>query len=128
MTRDSINVQYPTVENSQSVANKKLTKSTVDVDNGISIAKAFANKNNTLTIFVENEAEADSTVTFVAGDAYPNSMLGDLELEVKEESAYAFQIQDVSRFENKDGSLCIDFGEDFEGKIYAVAKSTALNA
>lgn len=127
MTRDSINVQYPTIENSQSVGAAKLTKSVVDVDNGITVAKAFANKNNTLTIFVENTADEDSSVTFKAGDSYPNSMLGDLQITVEDESVTAFQIQDVSRFENKDGSLNIDFGADFEGNIYVVAKPVALN-
>ncbi|MCR5265111.1 MAG: hypothetical protein K6E29_00780 [Cyanobacteria bacterium RUI128] len=127
MTRDSINVQYPTIEDSQSVGAAKLTKSVVDVENGVTVANAFANKNNTLTIFVENTADEDSTVTFKAGDTYPNSMLGDLQITVEDESVTAFQIQDISRFENKDGSLKIDFGADFEGNIYAVAKPVALN-
>lgn len=127
MTRDSINVQYPAIENSQSVAGVQLTKTAVDVANGVSISNAFANKNNTLIIIVENTADDDTTVTFKAGDAYPNAMLGDLELEVEKETSNAYQIQDVSRFENKDGTLCLDFGEDFVGYIYAVAKSTALN-
>ena len=127
MTKDIINVQYPTVENSQSVANAKITKSVVDVENGVSISKAFANKNGTLTVFVENEAETGSTVTFLAGDAYPNSMLGDLQLEIEQSSVTAFQIQDISRFENKDGSLNMEFGSNFEGNIFAVAKTIALN-
>lgn len=127
MTKDIINVQYPTVENTQSVANAKITKSVVDVENGVSINKAFANKNGTLTVFVENEADANSTVTFLAGDTYPNSMLGDLQLEVEKTSTTAFQIQDVSRFENKDGSLNMEFGSNFEGNIFAVARTTALN-
>ena len=127
MARDSINVQYPTVDASQSVGAKEITKTSVTPANGIKIAKAFANKNNSLLICVENSGESDSYLTLKAGDSYPNSMLGDLKQDVYGEAVTVFQIQDISRFENKDGSLYIDFPVGFTGKIYAVAKSTALN-
>ena len=128
MTRDVIKVQYPVTEGTQSVGAKAIVKKEVTVANGISIENAFANKNNTLFICVENTDDADSAVTFKAGNAYPNAMLGDLTQEVLAETVTVFQVQDISRFENKDGSLNIDFAAGFEGDIYAVAKSTALNA
>lgn len=127
MTRDLINVQYPILENTQSVGELEITKSTVTQANGVAIKKAFANKNNTLLICVENTANADSQVTFKAGDMYPNAMLGDLTVDVTASAVNAFQIQDISRFENRDGSLNIDFKSGFTGKIYAIAKHTALN-
>ena len=128
MARDSINVQYPAIDNSQSVGKASVTKTSITAANGIKIAKALANKNNTLVIFVENNDDADSYVVFKAGDAYPNAMLGDLQQSVLASTTTVFQIQDASRFENKDGSICMDFKTGFDGKIYVIAKSTALNA
>ncbi len=127
MTRDLINVQYPVLDGTQSVAEVKVTKSDVTQANGISIKEAFANKNNTLLICVENTAAAPSQVTFKAGDMYPNAMLGDLTVDVDTSAVHAFQIQDISRFETRDGALNLDFASGFEGKIYAIAKPTALN-
>ena len=127
MARDLIDVQYATTDSTQSVGAVKITKSTVTAANGIGIKKAFANKNNTLMICVENNDDAAATVTFKAGNAYPNAMLGDLTVSLLAGTLNVFQIQDPSRFENKDGSLNVDFSVGFDGKIFAVAKSTALN-
>ena len=127
MSKDIINVQYPRMEGTQSVASVEIEKTEVNPANGISIEDAFANKNNTLVICVENSSESDSSVTFVAGDNYPNAMLGNLEQEIPAETCVVFQMQDPSRFENKDGSLYIDFDEGFEGSIFAAAKSVGLN-
>ena len=127
MTRDVITVQYPVVDDTQSLCGGEVTMTTVTPANGITIEDAFANKNNTLMICIENTSDSDSAVTFTAGDEYPNSMLGDLEAEVLANTLYVFQVQDISRFENKDGSINIDFDSDFSGNIFAVAKSVDLN-
>ena len=128
MARDSINVQYPAIDTTQSVGKASVTKTAVNASNGIKIASAFANKNNTLIICVDNDDDADSYVVFKAGDAYPNAMLGDLQQTVLSETTTVFQLQDISRFENKDGSLNVDFKTGFDGTIYAIAKSVALNS
>lgn len=127
MTRDIINIQCPVVDKTQSVANVAITKTAVVVANGIEIKNAFKNKNNTLLICVENSATKATTLTFNAGDTYPNAMLGNLEVSLPASSTTMLQIQDASRFENKDGSVNLDFSTDFTGNIYAVAKSVALN-
>lgn len=127
MTRDIINVQCPVVDKTQSVADAAITKTAVVVANGVAIKNAFKNKNNTLLICVENSATSAGKVTFKAGNAYPNAMLGDLEVSVDASSTTMLQIQDASRFENKDGSVNLDFSTGFTGNIYAVAKSIALN-
>lgn len=127
MTRDIINVQYPVVESTQSVATAEMTKSTVVAANGVTVKEAFKNKNNSLFICVENSGNAAGTVTFLAGDVYPNSMLGKLVTSVGAGKTVMLQVQDISRFENKDGSLNLDFSTGFTGTIYAVAKSVALN-
>ncbi|MCM1266125.1 MAG: hypothetical protein NC200_07995 [Candidatus Gastranaerophilales bacterium] len=127
MARDIINVQYPLLENSQSVGTTTVTKTTVSASKGITINDAFANKNNTLVICIENTASSAVNVTFVAGDTYPNSMLGNLTVSLPSKTLNAFQVQDMSRFENKDGSVNIDFASTFTGNIFAIAKSADLN-
>ena len=54
MTRDIINVQYPTLDHTESVANICIETATVTPANGITIAEAFSNKNNSLFIVIEN--------------------------------------------------------------------------
>ncbi len=121
MTKDIINVQYPTLDHTESVANICIEKTTVIPANGITIAEAFSNKNNSLFIVIENEATTASLLTVKAGDAYPNSMLGDIVIELPAGTS-AIQLQDLSRFEKADGSIDLDFESDFDGNIYAVAK------
>lgn len=120
MTRDIINVQYPTLDHTESVANICIEKSEVNVENGLTIAEAFSNKNNSLFVVIENEA-SESLLTVKAGDAYPNSMLGDIVIEIPAGTS-AIQLQDLSRFEKADGSIDLDFAEGFTGTIYAIAK------
>ncbi len=72
MTRDIINVQYPALDHTESVANICIEKKDVLPVNGITIAEAFSNKNNSLFIVIENEASTDSLLTVKAGDDYPN--------------------------------------------------------
>lgn len=120
MTRDIINVQYPVLEHTDSIANICIEKTTVTPENGITIQEAFSNKNNSLFIVIENEV-SDSLLTVKAGDAYPNSMLGDIVIELAEGTS-AIQLQDLSRFEKADGSIDLDFAEGFTGTIYAIAK------
>ena len=120
MTRDIINVQYPTLDHTESVANICIEKSTVVPANGVTIQEAFSNKNNSLFIVIENSA-SESLLTVKAGDAYPNSMLGDIVIELPT-GISAIQLQDLSRFEKADGSIDLDFAEGFSGSIYAIAK------
>lgn len=120
MTRNIINVQYPVLEHTESIANICIEKSDVSPENGVTIVDAFSNKNNSLFIVIENEA-SDSLLTVKAGDAYPNSMLGDIVIELAQGTS-AIQLQDLSRFEKADGSIDLDFAEGFTGSIYAVAK------
>jgi len=121
MTRDKINVQYPTLDHTESVANIGITKQTVTVANGVTVVDAFSNKNNSLFIVVENDDDAKSSMTVKAGEAYPNSMLGDITIEIPA-GVSAIQIQDLARFEKADGSIDLDFATGFDGSIYAIAK------
>lgn len=126
MARDNISVQYPKTDITQSLATVKITKDTVVQGNGITIENVFANKNNSLTICIENTAASEAEITFKAGDSFPNAKLGDLTIAVDASSVNVFQIQDLSRFENKDGSINIDFASGFSGNIFAVAKPVEI--
>ncbi len=121
MTRDSIQVQYPVLEHSESIANIGIKKQAVTVANGITIQDAFSNKNNSMFIIIDNTGEAKSALTVKAGTAYPNSMLGNITIELPV-GVSAIQVQDLSRFEKSDGSIDLDFATGFTGTIYAIAK------
>ena len=120
MSRDIINVQYPTLDHTESVANICIEKTEVSSANGVTVAEAFSNKNNSLFIVIENTA-SESLLTVKAGDAYPNSMLGDIVIEIPS-GISAIQLQDLSRFEKADGSIDLDFADGFSGTIFAIAK------
>ena len=121
MTRDSINVQYPVLDHTESVANIAITATAVTQANGITIKDAFSNKNNSLFIVIDTTVNGGSLLTVKAGDAYPNSMLGDLVIELPK-GISAIQLQDLSRFQKADESIDLDFAEGFTGNIYAIAK------
>ena len=121
MARDIIEVQYPELDHTESVANIGITTKTVVQANGITIKEAFSNKNNSLFIVIDNTAESSSALTVKAGDAYPNSMLGDIVIELPA-GISAIQLQDLSRFEKADGSIDLDFKTGFTGTIFAIAK------
>ena len=121
MTRDIINVQYPVLDHTESVANIGIEQANVTAANGVTIKDAFSNKNDTLFIVIGTTTAGGSLVTVKAGDAYPNSMLGDIVIEVPQ-GVSAIQIQDLARFQKLDDSIDLDFDENFEGTIYAVAK------
>ena len=121
MTRDSIDVQYPVLDHTESVANVAITKKAVTQANGITIKDAFSNKNNSLFIVIENTSNATSALTVKAGEAYPNSMLGNLSMELAE-GVSAIQIEDLARFQKSDESIDLDFATGFTGYIYAIAK------
>ncbi|MBR6127986.1 hypothetical protein IKQ21_09910 [bacterium] len=121
MTRDIIDVQYPVLDHTESVANIKITEKSVVVANGITIRDAFSNKNNSLFIVINTTKSGGSLLTVKSGNAYPNSMLGDLVIELPQ-GISAIQIQDLARFQTADDSIDLDFGTGFTGTIYAVAK------
>ena len=101
MARDKIDVQYPVLDHTESVANIAITKTDVTVATGITIKDAFSNKNNSLFIVIDNTANASSLLTVKAGDAYPNSMLGDIVIELAK-GVSAIQLEDLSRFQKSD--------------------------
>lgn len=124
MARDEITVNLPVQDVTESIETIAITKQSVTVANGIKVKDAWDNKNNSLVIIIEPTTAA--AVTFKAGDAYPNSMLGDLVVTPTNSKPNVYLIDDIARFQTSDGALLIDFGSSFVGTIYAVAKRAGI--
>ena len=117
MAQDVIKVQLPVQEATQSVEVVAFAKQTVTPANGIKIEKALANKNNSLVIVIE---------CTTAGAVTIKAMLGDLTITPTKDKVNAIILEDISRFENRDGSVDLAFASTFAGTIYAVAKRAGL--
>lgn len=126
MARDIVNVLLPVQDDTQSVETIAVKKQAVTQANGIAIKEALANKNNTLQISIETTASADSTLTIKAGDNYPNKILGDLTVALEGSAITVVLLEDISRFENRDGSINLDFASGFAGNVWAVAKRAGI--
>ncbi len=120
MTRDIIDVQYPKLDHENCCANINLVKQSVVVENGITIRNMLAGKNNPLFIIIDNLGEK-SIMTVNAGDSYPNSMLGDICIEIPLGTS-ALEVHDLLRFIKTDCSIDLDFEEGFKGNICTIAK------
>ena len=126
MARDIVNVLLPVQDDTQSVETIAVKKQAVTQANGIAIKEALANKNNTLQISIETTASSDSTLTIKAGDNYPNKILGDLTVALAKSAITVVLLEDISRFENRDGSINLDFASGFTGNVWAVAKRAGI--
>lgn len=115
-------VYIPVQDDSQSVEFTEITKTPAAADDVIIIRDALANKNNSLQIFAETSAT--SRITIQAGNNYPNKILGDKTIEVDEFTVVL--LEDISRFENRDGSIAIKCGTAFSGNIWATAKRAGM--
>ena len=128
MARDEISLQYVTYDKSDSAGSATITKQTVTQANGICIKNAFAGKNNSLVVTIDNTyATADSTLTVKAGEKQ-NKGLGDLTVPMTKSKITEIRLnRDMARFERKDGSIYLDFSTSFTGTIYATAEKAGLS-
>lgn len=122
MARDKITICEPALDVTKSVCIGIAAATTINTTNGAVIENAFDNKDNSFHIVVN--ATTAGTVTLKAGNEYPNAILGDLAVSA-DKGLNIITVEDLMRFENKDGSLNIDF-DTVAGSIYAVAKHAGL--
>ena len=128
MARDEISLQYMTYDATDSVGSADITKQTVTQANGIKLNNALACKDNSVKIIVENTATSDCTLTLKAGEKQ-NGILGDSVIALKQSAVtVTAPLIDMARYENKDGSINIDFSESFTGTIFAVAEKAGLGS
>ena len=125
MARDKITLIEPVLDESKSVAVKEISAGTITQANGTEISGAFGCKDNSLQITVNNSAEAAKKMTIKAG-VYDNAVLGDLVLSIGASKTSVILIENPSRFQQKDGSVYIDYETGFTGTIYAVGKHAGL--
>lgn len=122
MVRDKIEIQYPVLDHSESVANIGIKTTKVNPENGVTIEHAHENWKWPLFIHIINNSDKSGSLTFRAGDAFPNSMLGDLCIEIPS-GISAINIHDFARFLTSDNdAINLDFNNDFDGCIYVVGK------
>lgn len=126
MARDKIKVYNYTYDTTDCVGVVAVSKQTVTQTNGIEIEKAFANKDNSLVITVDNTGSV-STMTIKAGEKQ-NAMLGDCTVALEAGINHVALNRDMARFENIDGSVYIDFTDGFTGNIWAVAEKAGLGS
>ncbi len=115
-----IEVILPAQDATQSIEVASFTPA--DIDDEMTISDALKNKNNSLAIVVQ--ATTAGTLTIKAGDNYPNAMLGDLSVAVAT-GANVIRLQDISRFENRDGSINIT-NSGTAGTLFAIAKRAGI--
>lgn len=128
MARDEITLHYMTYDVTDSVGTAAITKQTVTQANGIKLNNAFAGKDNSVKIIVENTASTDGTMTIKAGEKQ-NAILGDSTIALKKNATTVVApLRDMARYENKDGSINLDFSTGFTGSIYAVAEKAGLGS
>lgn len=116
-----IKINLPNLENSKSLEIAVVEKATIEEE--MTIIEAMKNKNNSLHIIVNATTAGD--IVFKSGDNYPNAMLGDCSLHC-EVGYNDIIIEDISRFENRDGSIVLGKSGELAGEIFAVAKRAGL--
>lgn len=120
-SKNVMDIQYPVLNHEESIANISLN--TIEINNEdttINIQSVLDVHRNNLFLIIYNKGSV-STVTIKAGDAYPNSMLGDTIIELAPGYS-AINLADLPRFVKADSSIDIHFGNDFKGTIFAIGK------
>lgn len=121
-SHQNIEIQYPVLDHEEATANIALDVVNIKNDNArITIENVLDTRRNNMFLVVENKGEAVSLLTVKAGDAYPNSMLGDACIELRPGFS-AINLADLPRFVKADSSIDIEFQEDFVGKIFVIGK------
>ena len=115
-------VHLPVQDDSQSVEFVEVVKTEAAAGDEIIIKDALINKNNSLQIFAETSAS--STIIIKQGNNYPNKILGEKTVPVEEFAVIL--LEDISRFENRDGSVVLKCGASFSGNVWATAKRVGM--
>lgn len=120
MTVTEIEVKLPVQDATKSIEYATFTADAIAAE--MKINDAFKNKNNTLVIVAT--CTTAGTITLIGGDNYPNAMLGNFLVAVAV-GTNVIKIEDISRFENRDGSVLLT-SETAVGTIFATAKRAGI--
>lgn len=124
MKNITIEIQYPMIDHKDCTANIGIDKQNIVNDKRVTIKEIGADINNPLYVVLDNQS-GPALLKLKAGDYYPNSMLGDLILEIAPGTSVI--PVEVSRFVTTEDTIELGFIEDddhklFKGTIYAMAK------
>lgn len=115
--KQTVLVQFPILDHTESIANIKLEVTSIETEL-ITIKDAFFyGKSTSLTLINFGD---ETEISIIAGNAYPNSMLGDLNIQIPH-GISQIVLRDLARFIKSDDSLDIKFPKNFNGCIYATS-------
>ena len=124
MARDTVSMEYGADDLSVSASKAKVTPVTITPDNGAVIKDFFKAKDNSAYLLLT--ISTPGSVILKKGDAFPsNNILGDLEIDL-DAGTFLISAERAARFENKDGSLNVDFKTGTAGTIAAFGKKAGL--
>lgn len=125
MTTTTVTVKKPVMDNKQSYEIvTEASASAVAISTDLSIANAMSCKNNSMTIFLD--VSTGGTITIKAGNQYPNAVLGDAPITLV--AGYTvIQLEDISRFENRDGSIKLVGDGTIAGNILVSGKRVGVD-
>lgn len=118
-----INIQFGKQDDTRSVETVAVEPTTIGTD--MKLVNAFGNKNNSLHVLVT--ATTEGKLVIKAGDNYPNKILGDLNVTCEANKLTDIIVEDISRFENRDGSVAFTTDGTLAGTISVVAKRAGLD-
>lgn len=121
MATVDINVCLPALDATESVEVGTVTTKNITTD--MKIVDALKNKNNSLSITVV--AGTAGNLIIKAGDNYPNAILGNLNVACGVGTT-TIRLRDISRFENRDGSVKVAGNGTLAGTIYATAERAGI--
>lgn len=126
MTTTEITVKNPVMDRKQSYEiATEAAASAVAISTDMVIKDAMKNKNNSMTIFLDVPTTG-GTLLIKAGDNYPNACLGDATLSIT--AGYTvIQLEDISRFENRDGSIKLVGDGTLAGNILVSGKRVGVD-
>ena len=121
MLNKEVDIQYPVLNHEESIANIALNTCDINKEHTLAtITNVLDTKDNNMFFVVLNSGDM-SVLTIKAGDAYPNSMLGDLQIEIPFGFS-AINLADLPRFVKADSSIDVEFKDDFVGKFFVIGK------
>lgn len=121
---DKITMNYGSDDATVSLSSVSITPAAIAPANGAVVENYFAAKDNSAYLLLT--ITTAGAMTIKAGDAYPtNNCLGDMTVDLPAGS-HVVSIERSARFENKGGSLKLEFAENTAGTIAAFGKKAGL--
>lgn len=124
MARNKMTMNYGSDDATVSISAVSISPTAIAPANGAVVEDYFRAKDNSAYLLMD--VTVAGSMKLKAGDAYPsNSCLGDLDIDLPV-GKHLVMVERSARFENRGGSLNIDFAESTAGTICAFGKKAGL--